>query len=505
MELRPYQIDLINNAAKLIGSGKQKIVVQLATGGGKTFTFSGLIDRYLKRNQDKSVLILVHREELLTQTRKTLFAGNGIIAQEIVSGMKTIPKAKVYVGMVESVNRKLQKNQNCIPNVGLLIIDEVHINSFRKIHEYFPSSIYIGFTATPVSASKKDPIKNHFEDIVCGVDIPDLINLGSLVQCHTYSPKNVNTSSFKVRMGEFDEAQMGEEFSKAKHVQNTLNAYKKLADGTKTIIFNCNINHSKLVADAFTEAGYDVRHLDGTSVDRRIIFQWFKETPGAILCNCNVATTGFDEPSVQTVIMNRATLSLPLWLQCTGRGARPYTDKDYFTIIDMGSNATMHGDWCDQRDWYKMFHEPPKAKDKLGVAPIKECPKCEAIIPAQARECKVCGFVMPVKEEEYDALPIELELVTKNLIVTDLVERNADRKDYFTLFQIGNNLATQAKYRMKVLDNNKAEKLLEVYHEKAKEWCQLKGKRWNEWHKNKTKEHLYAQLEKTFHVSLLTA
>jgi superfamily II DNA or RNA helicase len=145
---------------------------------------------------------------------------------------------------------------------------------------------------------------------------------------------------------------------------------------TKTIIFNCNIDHSKKVNEAFGAFGYPSRHLDG-EVDehaRRATLLWFKNTPGAILNNIGVLTTGFDEPSLQTVIVNKSTMSLPLWLQMTGRGARPFPEKQFFTIIDMGGNALTHGDWSDSRDWSYEFQNPDKPKN--GEAPTKVCVGC---------------------------------------------------------------------------------------------------------------------------------
>jgi hypothetical protein len=102
----------------------------------------------------------------------------------------------------------------------------------------FPKPLIIGFTATPISASKKDPLKNHFQDIVCGIDIPDLIKLWKqdptqgLVENRTFHIANVNRKDLKVASnGEFDERLMGNLFSGVKHVQNTIAAYQKYGLG----------------------------------------------------------------------------------------------------------------------------------------------------------------------------------------------------------------------------------------------------------------------------------
>jgi superfamily II DNA or RNA helicase len=503
-QLRPYQEKTVYGASKLLSEGKRKLVVQSHTGSGKTVMFSTICDRFIAK-QNKRILILVHRTELLGQTRKTLFSWYGINAQAIDADTKQVFDRMVYVGMVETVYKRLKKNPNWLPEVGMVIIDEAHIANFHKLHDFFPGKYILGFTATPQSASKKHPLKEYFEDVIVGASIKELIDGGALVQNHTYSIKGINRDNLKIAStGDFDEHEMSQEYSKTKHVQNTVDAYVKHSLNKKTIVFNCSIAHSKLVNEAFLAAGFNSRHFDSTMGDevRKEVLHWFKETPDAILNNIGILTAGFDEPSVQTVIMNRSTLSMPLWLQVTGRGGRPYEAKEYFTILDMGGNAVNHGDWCDDRDWVSIFHNPPKPRDKKQAPPCKECPECESIIPASATTCKFCGYAFPRKEQEYDILPIELELVTKNLNVKEMSDMNEamGKKPYATMFQIGNNLATQAKYRLgkRLMTDNMAYQILKLYQEKTKEWLHTKGKRWNDWHRKVTQDHLFKELKRAF-------
>ena len=213
MILRDYQDAAVLKVAQKL-TKHRKIVFQLATGGGKTITFAAITKRYIEKS-GKSVLILVHRKELLQQTRRTLYNAFGINAQVIIAGMKAVPHAAVYVGMVESTVRRIPKG------IGLVIIDEAHNLSFAKIHEHFPTEMIIGFTATPLTGNKRKPLKDYYEDIVCGIDIPDLIAQGSLCQNITYAPKDtVDASALKVKAGEYDEGLMSMEFSKKKHIQN---------------------------------------------------------------------------------------------------------------------------------------------------------------------------------------------------------------------------------------------------------------------------------------------
>ncbi len=309
----------------------------------------------------------MHRRELLQQTRRTLWEMYKIEAQIIVAGMRTIPAARVYVGMVESVNRRVLQ----IPvTIGLLIVDEAHRAEFNKIHRHFAEALTIGFTATPLAASRKNPLKKYYNDIVCCIDIKALIQQGALVQNITYSPQEqIERANLKLRGDDFDANAMASAFSKQRYVQSVVDSYKKLTPNTKAIVFNCGVEHSKLVCAAFIGAGYNARHVDAGSADRDRTMAWFKTTPDAILCNCDIATVGLDVPDIETVIVNRATTSLPLWLQMCGRGSRPAQNKTMFTIIDMGGNAITLNDWNYAHDWNNIFWNPARPGKGNGVAP----------------------------------------------------------------------------------------------------------------------------------------
>lgn len=512
-QLDQYQIDLINGLSQKFGNGLTRLVGQLATGGGKTVTFAGIVHRYLQRNNRK-VVILVHREELLSQARRTIYDWYGIIAEPVTAEVRHLPHAQVYVAMVETANNRLKRNPKYFGDVGLLIVDECHIGNHKKVYSYFADSLIIGFTATPISSSKKDPLKNHFEDIVCGIDIPDLISIWrgtagrrGLAPNKTYHIKNIDRRRLKMKNGEFDETYMADLMSKPKHVENCVQGYEKHALGIKTVVFNANIEHSKIVNDAFLLHGYPSRHLDGTMPKpvRHAILNWFESTDNAILNNVGVLTTGFDSPGIRSVIINKSTTSVSLWLQMTGRGSRPFAEKSQFTIIDMGGNALTHGDWCASRDWADLFHNPDKPTDGKGVAPVKECPSCEALVHASARVCPYCGADCS-KAPSYDDEMVEFELLTETnplkVSVQDMVQEteSAGRKEYATLHQIKSRIVAQAKneWRVRELTDAKAYKLLELYQEKVQEWCRAKGKKYNQWHKDITTEWFFAELKRVF-------
>ena len=507
MQLRPYQQKAIEEIVQKYTEGKRKIIFQAATGSGKTVTFSGLINRFIK-NTGKKVLISVHREELLEQAKKALFNWYGIIAEPIVAGVKyRNPKADVYVAMVQTARNRFKKNPKWFGEIGMIIIDEAHLKNHEPLINHFDNgqTLIVGFSATPISSSKKHPMNETYQDIVCAIDIPELIQTGALCPNKTYHIKNsVDRSHLKVKNGEFDTSEMFTEFTKGRHIENVIEAYKKHTEGKKAIVFNVNVEHSEMVNNAFLAHGYPSKHLDGTTHknERAEILKWFKNTDGAILQNVGVLTAGFDEPSAEVVIMNRSTLSLPLWLQCTGRGARTFQGKDFFTIIDLGGNALSHGDWSVTRDWNFLFHNPENAGKRKGesVAPVKMCESCEAIIPVQARTCEYCGFEQPMKEISYDKDDVELVLLNNSINIRQMVEKTHQngKSPYAALHQTKGLIIKEAKENITSMNETIAYNLLESYQEKVAQWCKIEKKNYNEWIKKTTTEWFFEELKRQF-------
>lgn len=395
-----YQQLLVNNIAKKISEKYKSILVQLATGGGKTVVLSYLIQRFLKRNPSAKIGIIVHREELVNQT------------------IKTLAKFEIYhikVMMVETFNNSIKKHG--AQHYDLLIHDEAHFGSHSKVIENYKDTetIILGFTATPISATKKRPLKTDYETIVTGVDIKELIRRKNLTPCIHYSvTSGLDKSAIKKTAGEYNMASMANEFSKPKLVEAVVNAYEKHAKGKKTIVFNTTIEHSILVHNCFKDAGYNSRFLDskGSGDERKEVLKWFSNTPDAILNNVGILTAGFDEPTIEAVIFNRSTKSLPLWLQCLGRGARVSveTGKEFWLAIDLGDNiqGEGHGHWDQNHDWEMYFLHPDKPGE--GAAPMKECPECEASIYMAATKCHICGHVM-LRETVYSDMVMELKIM----------------------------------------------------------------------------------------------
>jgi superfamily II DNA or RNA helicase len=337
------------------------LLYQLPTGGGKTVIFSEIVRRYI-REKGKKVVILTHRIELCKQTSKML-NGFNVKNKVINSKVKELDDQNefdCFVAMVETLNNRIQDDKLELDDIGLVIIDEAHYNSFRKLFKYFDHCFMLGVTATPLSSNFKLPMKDNYRELIVGNSISSLVEKGFLAQAvtHTY---DVGLSGLTIGMNGDYTVKSSEKLYTAVNMQDKLiQSYLEVAKGKKTLIFNNGIRTSIEVEDSFRRAGIEVRHLDNTNTkeERKEILRWFRDKPDAVLTSVSILTTGFDEPSVECIILNRATKSLTLYYQMIGRGSRVLDDKKEFQIIDLGNNVARFGLWNEPVDWQQVFRSP---------------------------------------------------------------------------------------------------------------------------------------------------
>lgn len=361
--LYDYQIEDLNKIFKTLDESEagSNILYQLPTGGGKTVVFSEIARRYIEQT-GKKVVVLTHRIELSAQTSRML-TGFGVQNKIINSEVKELhdqDEFTCFVAMVETLNNRLQEEKVEINNIGLVIIDEAHYNSFRKLFKYFENSFILGVTATPLSSNIKLPMKDNYQKLIVGESISALIKKNFLSEANVYN-YDVSLQNLKLGInGDYTVKSSDELYGNQNMLSKLVTAYNEIAKGTKTLIFNNGISTSRYVYETFKKAGFNIRHLDNknSAAERREILDWFTNTPDAILTSVSILTTGFDEPTVETIILNRATRSLTLYFQMIGRGSRVLPNKKQFTVVDMGNNVARFGMWSAPIDWQEIFHFP---------------------------------------------------------------------------------------------------------------------------------------------------
>jgi len=383
--LRDYQVDSVAQVQRAFASGSKRVILCLPTGAGKTVIFSDIAAKAASKG--KRVGIVTHRRELLSQAGR-------LNSCDIL--------------MVETLNNRIKKGLD-LSQYDLLVVDEAHIGNFRKVLDKF-NGFVIGATATPLS---NPPLKEQYNAIVCPIGIEQLIADKWLATPHTYAMHPVDTSQLATARGEFTEASLDDAFNRPKVYEGVVKEFCSKWRDKKAIVFCVNISATDNTADEFSkQLGADRVFAVHSGQDPKVrpaIIQAFIESKNGILVNCGIATTGFDCPDIEVVVVNRATKSVALWLQMVGRASRTTATKSAFTILDFGENVTRLGFWQEPRDWAQIFLHPKKKGE--GVAPVKDCAACGFVAYASARVCANCGAEFPKPKPTEDEVLAALKLM----------------------------------------------------------------------------------------------
>ncbi len=294
-------------------------LIQMATGLGKTATFTSI-------KRKGRVLVLAHREELVTQPIKYYDCPVGIeMANHKSNG------EPVVIASVQSIIHRLEKFK---PNdFDLIITDEAHhaaATSYRKIYDYFKPRLHLGFTATP---NRGDNVRldDIYQDIIFERDIKWAIQNKYLTDIYCLRV-NIGYDISKVarRMGDFAPGEL-EEVMNQEVLNNAIaEAYKKYAKG-QTLIFACSVEHAEAIAEKIPGAVA----VTAKTKNRDELIKKFTNREIPVLVNCMIFTEGTDMPLVETVMIARPTSNSSLYTQMVGRGLRLYPGKEKLTLIDL--------------------------------------------------------------------------------------------------------------------------------------------------------------------------
>ena len=388
MQLRSYQIKAIDSLRYSFNTkGKKSPLLVMPTGAGKTVVFAA-ISKAISDNE-KNVLILVHRRELIDQASKKLKAigvNHGVIAAKYKESTNNI-----QIASVQTLVRRLVKNTF---NPNYIIIDEAHhaaAGSWIKIIEHFKDAYKIGCTATPIRLDGRG-LADYFDDLVKGPGVAKLIKDKYLAPYKVFAPPlKINLDRVKTLGGDYQKKELEKQIDTVDIIGDAVQQYKKHADGLPAIAFCISIKHATDVCNKFKDAGYKAAIVHGEMKvdDRDKAIKGLGNGKIQILTSVDVISEGTDVPDVSAAILLRPTKSEGLYLQQVGRVLRPKEGKTAI-ILDHVNSTRTHGFVDDIREW--SLHSQKKKKKKGEVAPhVETCKKCFATYKPQPT-CPVCGY-----------------------------------------------------------------------------------------------------------------
>ena len=214
------------------------LLYQLPTGGGKTIIFSEIVRQYLK-NHTSRVVVMTHRIELCNQTSKVLTEFG--VENKIINSKASLDDQEDYscfVAMVETLNNRLLDDKLDISNVGLVIIDEAHYNSFTKLFKFFNTSFILGVTATPLSSNINLPMNDNYDELIVGESIKELIYNKFLAKADLFT-YNVGLTSLVVGAnGDYTVKSSEDLYTNNDMLSKLVLAYEEKCVNKKTLIFN---------------------------------------------------------------------------------------------------------------------------------------------------------------------------------------------------------------------------------------------------------------------------
>lgn len=418
MELRPYQDDLIEEIRYIIRAGLHRICAVAPCGAGKTKTFSWITGQ--ARAKNKKVIITVHRQELIEQTSKTL---DELYIKHEVLNSKNINSCDMLIASIQTLSRRLGRFTK---PPDLIIVDEcAHAvaSTWRRVIEYFPKALVIGWTATPARLSG-DGLGVIFQALALGPSVKELIEMGNLSPFDYFSPPVVaDFADLKVKYGDYQSSEVALKMDKAEIIGDVIATYRRLADGKSAICYCASCEHAEHVAREFNLAGIPAAYIDGKTPDsiRKTAIEQFRTGIVKILTNVDLVSEGFDVPSMEAVILLRPTQSTALFIQQSMRAMRKDDDKPdkRAIIIDHVGNVYRHGLPDEDREWSL---EGKMKKREPNEISVRQCPKCYfAHLPAP--RCPNCGHEYPVQAQA----PIE-QTKGELLQIKDLERKDQKRE-----------------------------------------------------------------------------
>jgi len=374
---RYYQQLAVSNAVQGIAEEKQRVLLTLATGTGKTFIAFQIAWKLFKSRwtiqrdgkRQPRILFLADRNILANQAYLDFGAFDDdalvrITPSDIAKRGEVPTNGSVFFTIFQS----FMSGKNGEPYFGkyerdffdLIIIDECHRggandeSSWRGILDYFDSAVHLGLTATPKRKDNADTY-DYFGKPVFTYSLKEGIQDGFLTpfkvkRIQTTIDEYVYTSDDDVIEGEVDEGHVYTEadFNKKIVIQErekkrVEEMFASINPNEKTIIFCANQAHAGLVRDLVNQVSdnksvdYCVRVTANDGAIGDTYLNQFKDndkTIPTILTTSQKLTTGVDARNVRNIVLMRPVNSMIEFKQIIGRGTRLFEGKHYFTIID---------------------------------------------------------------------------------------------------------------------------------------------------------------------------
>ena len=339
IKLRDYQEEALNSVIKDFQGGVHHQLIVLPTASGKTFVMAAIAKHFNKR-----VLLVAHREELLQQAEEKFKLYWPEVDIGICKAERKEFDHQIVIGSVQTCCRP-----NCLKQLkkngfDILLIDETHhasADTYQKIITELgfgdkTEKLLIGVTATPMRSDKKQ-LGDFFDKMVYSKTAGDLIQAGylSLISGRRILT-SFNLNKVRTRMGDFAVNELASVVNTKDRNKFIVEKFIEHCPTRKAIAFCVDVKHCQDLAQVFNTQNITTEPVWGTmdKKPRKEVLGDFSAGKIQVVTSCGVLTEGFDEPSIQAIVMARPTKSKGLYIQMAGRGLRKYPGKDDCLVLD---------------------------------------------------------------------------------------------------------------------------------------------------------------------------
>jgi type I restriction enzyme R subunit len=385
-QLRYYQEIAVQRTVEAIAQSKDRILLTLATGTGKTaiafqIAWKLFQTRWnLKRDGSRRprILFLADRNILADQAYNSFsaFPEDALVRikpSEIKKSGKVPTNGSIFFTIFQTFMSGTDADGLPAPYFGeypadyfdFIIIDECHRggandeSNWRGILEYFSPAVQLGLTATPKRKDNVDTYK-YFGEPVYIYSLKEGINDGfltpfkvkriktSFADGYTYTGDDEVLEGEVAQGQEFKQTQYNKAlFIEAYEQYNIKVLLDEINQKEKTIVFCANQQHAAYVRDLINQKASDKNPLycvrvtanDGEQGEQYLRdFQDNEKTIPTILTTSQKLSTGVDARNVRNVVLLRPVGSMIEFKQIVGRGTRLFDGKEYFTIYDYFDN-----------------------------------------------------------------------------------------------------------------------------------------------------------------------
>ncbi|MGJ7115500.1 DEAD/DEAH box helicase family protein [Morganella morganii] len=379
---RYYQMRAINRTIDAVSAGKNRILLVMATGTGKTYTAFQIIWRLWKARNKKRILFLADRNILVDQTKNNDFQPFGT-AMTKVTGRTIDPAYEVHLALYQAITGP-EENQKAYKQVApdffdLIVIDECHRGSasedsaWREILEYFGSATQIGLTATPKETEDVSNI-DYFGEPVYTYSLKEGIEDGFLAPYKVVRVDiDVDVQGWRPVKGQLDK--YGKEIKdriynlkdfdrtlvideRTMLVAKTITDYLKRTNPMdKTIVFCNDIDHAERMRHALVVLNpeqvlknekYVMKITGDDDIGKAQLDNFInpKKPYPVIATTSELMSTGVDAQTCKLVVLDQNIQSITKFKQIIGRGTRinEKYGKLWFTILDFKKATELFAD-----------------------------------------------------------------------------------------------------------------------------------------------------------------